>query len=131
MGPRINGNIPGQCENLNYLKWRVDGTCKIPTLQETLACLSQEQVFICELKQDSDALIAQVHKMFEETGRKDHAIWFSLLEPVNAKLRAFDPEIPTIASTIGILKVTAAYWLGLLPFLRVPDPIFGIRVDKV
>jgi hypothetical protein len=52
-------------------------------------------------------------------------------EGVNACLRAFDASIPTITSAVGMLRVLACHYLGLLPFVSLPADIMGVTADEV
>lgn len=85
------------------------------------------------MKQDSDFLISEVHKMLKTHQTFDHknAFWFSLAEGINKKLRLQDNDIATITSIEGMLRVLALYYLGLLPLFSVHDKVFGITVEEV
>jgi hypothetical protein len=47
------------------------------------------------------------------------------------KLHLFDDTIPMITSVEGVVKVLVLYHLGLLPFLSLPEAVFGITLEKV
>lgn len=86
-----------------------------------------------QVKQDSDYLISEVHKMLKthKTFDLKNAYWFSLVEKINKKLRITGPEIATITSIEGMLRVLALYYSGLLPLFPVHDKVFGITVEEV
>ncbi len=112
----------------------------IPLLEQVISLLPLTVTVIIEFKQNSDELIEKVHaivlacsKRCDSTGltRKDNLLWFSLQEPINVKLRKFDPSIPTIASVPKLLKTLALYYSGLLPFCSLDFDAMGIPVDEV
>ena len=47
-----------------------------------------------------------MHDLICEGGRKEHVMWFSLVEEINQALRRYDPTIPTIVSVASMLKVS-------------------------
>jgi len=108
----------------------------IPLLEEVLAVLPENVALIVEFKQDSNELISKVHDLIlslDKSGsrRKENMYWFSLIESINAKLRAKDASIPTIISATSVLKVLLYYYIGLLPFVKLPDAVFGITVEEI
>lgn len=103
----------------------------IPLFDDVLKKLPPSVFIIIEFKQDSDKLISEVQKLLEANSRAETVFWFSLIESINAKLRRADPRIPTITSILGMLKVLALYYLGLLAFFPMEDSVFGITVEEV
>jgi glycerophosphoryl diester phosphodiesterase len=104
---------------------------RVPLLREVLAITPSNVCMIIEFKQDSDELICAVAQLLTETDRIDKTFWFSLVEKINTKLRRFDSRIPTINSEIGMLKVLLYYYIGILPFMPIQDPVFGVTAEEV
>jgi hypothetical protein len=105
--------------------------CRIPLLSDVLSLVPQHVCMIIEFKQDSNALIHAVLQLLLDKNRVETTFWFSLKESINSKLRRFDSRIPTICSEIGMLKILFAYYLGILPFIPIPDAVFGITTEEV
>mmetsp|Transcript_37877 Transcript_37877/g.70568 ORF Transcript_37877/g.70568 Transcript_37877/m.70568 type:complete len:156 (+) Transcript_37877:181-648(+) len=57
--------------------------------------------------------------------------WFSLKEKINKKLRAHDPLLPSLTSVDNMLVIVMSYYFGVMPFLNIPDKIFGITLDPI
>jgi hypothetical protein len=104
---------------------------RIPTLDEVLNHIPSSVAIIIEFKQDSDVLISEVLKILDEKKRKDSVFWFSLKEKINEKLRKKDESIPTIVSVQEMLRILIFYYIGILPFIRLPDSVFGITIEEV
>lgn len=105
-------------------------TC-VPLLTEVLSITPPNVCMIIEFKQDSDELICAVAQLVTEKDRQDKTFWFSLNEGINTKLRRFDSRIPTICSEIGMLKILFFYYIGILPFVSIPDAVFGVTAEEV
>lgn len=129
--PQLNPNDPewDQCSRESLYP---SAECrKIPLLAEVFQAVPQGICFIIEFKQDSAQLISEVHKLIKSAGRYDTVLWFSLKENINTKLREFDPELPTLTSVDNMLKIVFSYYCGVIPFLPIPDKVFGITLDPV
>eukprot|EP00602_Paraphysomonas_sp_CaronLab_P006862 CAMPEP_0185022208 /NCGR_PEP_ID=MMETSP1103-20130426/4938_1 /TAXON_ID=36769 /ORGANISM="Paraphysomonas bandaiensis, Strain Caron Lab Isolate" /LENGTH=313 /DNA_ID=CAMNT_0027554179 /DNA_START=35 /DNA_END=973 /DNA_ORIENTATION=+ len=107
-------------------KWK-----KIPLLRGVLAALPPDVSLIIEFKMKSDTLIKKVMQMLVESNHEKKVFWFSLIESINVKLREFNPNIPTITSVLGILKVLVLYYTGVLPFVSLDDDVFGITMEAI
>lgn len=105
---------------------------KIPLLADVLSVLPPDKVsLIIEFKQDSDLLIAKVQELLEKHGHIQNVIWFSLIDKINNKLRAANSSRPNISSVIGLLKVLALYYFGIIPFMTIPYDVIGVTIEEV
>lgn len=104
---------------------------QIPLLSEVLDVIPHNVNMIIEFKQDSIELIEKVRTMLYEKQRTDHIFWFSLIETINDKLRKSDPNIHTMCSIMEMLKILACYYIGILPFIKVKDAVFGITIEEI
>lgn len=104
---------------------------RIPLLEDVFRLVGGNVSFIVEFKMDSNLLISEVQNIISQHNQQGRIVWFSLQEGINAKLRRANPKIPTITSVPGLLKVLALHYLWLLPFVNIPDAIFGITTEKV
>jgi lysophospholipase D len=104
---------------------------RIPLLSDVLSHLPPTMTVIIEFKMDSDRLINEVQRIIHQYDKQGYAYWFSLDEVVNCKLRKANPKIPTITSAIGMLRVIVLYYTCLLPFVSLPDDVFGITLEQV
>ena len=88
---------------------------------------------IIEFKQDSDVLIRSVHELLQKYDRlRDHRdYWFSLKEPINKKLYAYDPSIPRMTSVLGLMRVLLLHMLGVLPFVGIEECAVGVTLTPV
>ena len=102
----------------------------VPFLKDIFAALPRETRFIIEFKQDSQALVEKVYAMAAEDGRLDHIVWFSLKQPINQRLCDFSRSVPRIVSVQAVLRITLLFFCGLLPFVDVPEDIFGLKVRR-
>lgn len=134
-----------QCERLNDDKLKSGGKdekfyTSIPLFEDVIRLIPLSITIIVEFKQNSDELVKKVHniicscsKKCDETGkiRRNNIVWFSLQDPINVKLRAYDPSIPTIASVPKLLKTLILHYCCLLPFFSVDFDAMGIAVDEI
>jgi glycerophosphoryl diester phosphodiesterase len=104
---------------------------QIPLLEDVLKVVPLSVGMVIEFKQDSKELIDKVHDLVVAGERNKAMYWFSLDEGINAKLRAKDSNIPTINSVAGMLKTVILHRLGILPFLALPDAVFGITMEEI
>eukprot|EP01041_Mallomonas_annulata_P008781 gene8781-18159_t len=104
---------------------------RIPLLEEVLDCVPPSTYINIEFKQNSDLLISEVIRILSERNRIGSVFWFSLMDAINTKLRKAEPRIPTVVSVQGMLSVLLLYYCGLLPFVPLPDAVFGITVQEI
>lgn len=127
--PPLRQDLPGQSERIASYPHPED--CRrIPLLREVLELVPEHVSVVVEVKQDSDALVDEVLSVLRQSGKMRQAIWFSLDESVNAKLRR-RAAIPLITSIQNMLRVFLLYYLGLLPFVSVGCDVFGITMEEV
>lgn len=128
--PPLRQDLVGQCERIATVSR--DECVKIPLLEEVLELVPEHVSVVVEVKQDSDRLIEEVLRIVSAMGKTHQALWFSLDETVNAKLRLRGAEaLPLITSIQGMLRVFLLYYMGLLPFVNVNCDVFGITMEEV
>ncbi len=95
--------------------------------------LPDDKMINIEFKQNSWELVQKVHSylVHNQYIKRQQVFWFSLDEKINKNLRRADPNIPTIVSIEGMLKVLVLYYVGLLPFIEIDDAVFGITLEEV
>ncbi|VUZ39230.1 unnamed protein product [Hymenolepis diminuta] len=109
----------------------------IPLLRTVFERFPQVPINI-DIKTDSDVLIKKVSHMIEEFSRRDITVWGSFSDEINRKCRLVNPRIATFVPIKRTIMMIAAYYVGLLPFLSLPDgfyevplvPLFG-RMQNV
>ena len=107
---------------------------KIPLFEEVLKNIPDNITLIVEIKQNDDDLISKVQSLlakYNRNGKTNNVYWFSLIQKINKKLQMNDSQIPTITSVEGMLKTLFFYYTGLLPFMSIDDPVFGITVEEI
>ena len=129
--PELSPNDPEWDQTSRCSLYPRDDCKKIPLLEDIFKVVPKHICFIIEFKQDSSQLIAEVHRTILEADRYDTVTWFSLKEKINTKLRLYDPMLPTLTSVDNMLLIVMAYYCGVMPFLNIPDKIFGITLDPV
>jgi glycerophosphoryl diester phosphodiesterase len=129
--PQIHPNESHLNQSDRCALYSSDECRKIPLLKDVFQTLPKDTCFIIEFKQESSQLISEVHKIILAANRYKHVFWFSLKEKINKNLRAYDPALPTLTSVDNMLKIVMAYYCGLMPFVDIPDKVFGITLDAV
>lgn len=129
--PELRPNDPDWDQSSRCPLYSIEDCRRVPLLEDVFKVVPKETCFIIEFKQDSQQLISEVHRLVKAAGRYDTVMWFSLKEKVNKKLRAFDPLLPTLTSVDNMLKIVMSYYCGFMPFMPIPDKVFGITLDAV
>nr|CDS28042.1 glycerophosphodiester phosphodiesterase [Hymenolepis microstoma] len=109
----------------------------IPLLRTVFERFPQVPINI-DVKTDSDVLIKNISDLIEEFGRRDITVWGSFSDEINRKCRLVNPKIATFVPIKRTFMMVVAYYVGLLPFLPLPDgfyevplvPLFG-RMQNV
>lgn len=79
-----------------------------------------------DVKVDSDVLIQKISNLIEEFNRRDITVWGSFSDEINLKCRAVNSKIATFFPIKRTIFTLAAYYIGLLPFLPLPDGFFEV-----
>lgn len=79
----------------------------------------------------SSDLIQKVNDLIYELGKERQVYWFSLDEKINKHLRLYDHQLPSIVSIQNIMITLFYYYIGILPFIQLPDKVFGITLEEV
>ncbi len=133
--PPLLTNLQHQSEKIeDYLTTinnNQDHIQKIPTLKEVLELLPSNKFIDIEFKQLSSDLIQKVNDLIYELGKERQVYWFSLDEKINKHLRLYDHQLPSIVSIQNIMIILFYYYIGVLPFIQLPDKVFGITLEEV
>jgi hypothetical protein len=134
--PPLLMDIPNQSEKISsYLsaskKEKHHRITKIPTLKEVLDLLPNDRFINIEFKHLSSELVTKVNDLIYAMGKEKQVFWFSLDEKINKVLRLHDEKLPSINSIQSLLQVLFYYYIGILPFIDLPDRVFCITVEEV
>jgi len=135
---RMTGEA-GHVQNLPYhqlplIPYEYDGQITevaIPRLKDVLEAVPAETPMIIEFKTDSQDLIDRVHAHVTSSGHINHLVWFSLQSKINQRLAFTDPNIPRVTCVPQMLRLICLYHIGLLPFVKIEEEIFGVPIDEV
>lgn len=104
-----------------------DELLRIPLLKEVFQRYPTIPINI-DVKENNDILIKQVSDLIEEYHREDITYWGSFNDTICQKLTVQNPRIVRFCSMKEAAKIVAAYWFGLLPFLRITPGAFEVPV---
>ena len=91
---------------------------------------------LIEFKEHDEKAFQQVHALLCDRvrypGLRESVWWFSLRESANARLRAIDPGIISVASIRAVARTLLLFYTGLLPFSRISDvpEVFGLPLPS-
>lgn len=77
-----------------------------------------------EVKEDNEELISKVAELVRHYDRSDISIWASEKSSIMKKCKAANPQMPTALTISRAAQVLLLYYLGLLPFVSIPEKFF-------
>ncbi|XP_060029001.1 lysophospholipase D GDPD3 isoform X2 [Erinaceus europaeus] len=76
---------------------------------------------VVEIKGENEELIHKVADLVRHFDRSEITIWASEKSSVMKKCKAANPEMPTSLTVSRVVWVLLLYYLGLLPFVPIPE----------
>ncbi|KAL6046432.1 hypothetical protein STEG23_021393 [Scotinomys teguina] len=77
-----------------------------------------------EIKEKNEELIHKVADLARSFDRSDITIWASEKSSVMRKCKAANPEMPMAFTILRSIWILLLYYLGLLPFVSIPEKFF-------
>lgn len=93
--------------------------------------VTKKKYLIIELKENSWELISKLNHIIHTLHMEHEIFWFSLDEKININLMKFNEKLYRITSIQGMLLILAQYYLGILPFMKIQNHVFGITVEQI
>lgn len=104
--------------------------CQIPLLTDVFKMFPDTPINL-DIKLHDIELIDKVLDIIREYKREEITVVGNFRESVTAAVRKKAPDIPTIFSMSGILKLILLCYTGLLPFFPLRDSFLEVPVGKV
>ncbi|PIK59807.1 putative glycerophosphodiester phosphodiesterase domain-containing protein 1 [Apostichopus japonicus] len=104
--------------------------CQIPLLKKVFETFPNVAINL-DIKEHNAELIEEVLEIIKKYDREEITVVGNVKESVTAAVRKKAPNIPTIFSSTGILKLILCCYTGLLPFVPLKDSFLEIPVGSV
>ncbi|XP_062992971.1 lysophospholipase D GDPD3 [Elgaria multicarinata webbii] len=103
---------------------------RIPSLEEVFQSFPGMPINI-EIKPDNDELIRKVADLVRQYNRSNITIWASFEGSVLKKCCAANTDMPYIFTVKRGIKVLLLYYVGLLPFLPLPETFLEFALPSI
>jgi len=129
--PEIRQRIPIDFEPGHFFEGNANKQDReIPTLEGVFRAFPDVGINI-DIKNCDPRLVAAVDELIRKYGREDRTAWGSFNHETSTMCAEANPRAGLLFSFRRVLTVLGMFYLGLLPFLDVPETHFEIPVYRV
>lgn len=103
---------------------------KFPLLEEVFREFPEIPINI-DIKIDDDELIEKVNALIVKHNREQITVWGNKSSTIVNKAYALNPNIPTLFSIGGVVKLILLFYSGLLPFVPLKESTLEVLMPSI